>query len=120
VSSPHAAGGIVRPPTETSFKRAWAAVVVLAVVGLLSYIDRLPPGFLAEPIKRDLQLSARTATGCSKATSYVSHGGQVAVLLWKGEVAKITPLIRCCVGSRYAAAGSASATSNLAKHRSDT
>jgi hypothetical protein len=90
------------------------------VVGVLNYIDRLPPGFLAEPIKRDLQLSeARTATGCSEATAYVSHGGQVAVLLWKGEVAKITPLIRCCVGSRYAAAGSALAASNLAKHRSD-
>jgi hypothetical protein len=39
------------------------------MVGVLNYIDRLPPGFLAEPIKRDLQLSeARTATGCSEAT----------------------------------------------------
>lgn len=49
--------GLSAPPTETSFKRAWAAVVVLAVVGVLNYIDRLLPGFLAESIKRDLQLS---------------------------------------------------------------
>jgi predicted MFS family arabinose efflux permease len=40
-----------------SARRAWSAVIVLALVGVLNYMDRLLPGFLAEPIKRDLQLS---------------------------------------------------------------
>ena len=38
-------------------RRAWAAVVVLALVGTLNYVDRFLPGVLAEPIKRDLALS---------------------------------------------------------------
>jgi len=37
--------------------RAWAAVVVLSLVGTLNYVDRFLPGVLAEPIKRELALS---------------------------------------------------------------
>jgi predicted MFS family arabinose efflux permease len=37
--------------------RAWAAVVLLAVVGTLNYADRFLPAVLAEPIKNDLALS---------------------------------------------------------------
>lgn len=38
-------------------RRAWAAVVVLALVGTLNYVDRFLPAVLAEPIKNDLALS---------------------------------------------------------------
>jgi predicted MFS family arabinose efflux permease len=38
-------------------RRAWAAVVLLAVVGTLNYADRFLPAVLAEPIKGDLALS---------------------------------------------------------------
>lgn len=38
-------------------RRAWAAVVLLAVVGTLNYADRFLPAVLAEPIKKDLALS---------------------------------------------------------------
>ena len=38
-------------------RRAWAAVVLLAVVGTLNYADRFLPAVLAEPIKDDLALS---------------------------------------------------------------
>lgn len=38
-------------------RRAWAAVVVLAMVGTLNYVDRFLPAVLAEPIKTDLALS---------------------------------------------------------------
>ncbi|MBU8826008.1 spinster family MFS transporter [Mycolicibacterium goodii] len=38
-------------------RRAWAAVVVLALVGTLNYVDRFLPAVLAEPIKHDLELS---------------------------------------------------------------
>jgi MFS family permease len=37
--------------------KVWLAVVVLMLVGVLNYVDRLLPSVLAEPIKRDLQLS---------------------------------------------------------------
>jgi MFS family permease len=40
--------------------RAWTAVVVLALVGTLNYVDRFLPGVLAEPIKNDLLLSDTT------------------------------------------------------------
>jgi predicted MFS family arabinose efflux permease len=51
------AGKAIAPARESTYGRAWAAVAVLAVVGVFNYVDRLLPGFLAEPIKRDLQLS---------------------------------------------------------------
>jgi len=38
-------------------RRAWAAVVLLAIVGTLNYADRFLPSVLAEPIKHDLVLS---------------------------------------------------------------
>jgi predicted MFS family arabinose efflux permease len=38
-------------------RRAWAAVLLLAVVGTLNYIDRFLPAVLAEPIRHDLALS---------------------------------------------------------------
>ncbi|MDO3634356.1 spinster family MFS transporter [Mycolicibacterium arseniciresistens] len=38
-------------------RRAWVAVVLLAVVGTLNYADRFLPAVLAEPIKKDLALS---------------------------------------------------------------
>lgn len=37
--------------------RAWAAVVLLAIVGTLNYADRFLPAVLAEPIKQELVLS---------------------------------------------------------------
>ena len=37
--------------------RAWAAVVLLAIVGTLNYADRFLPAVLAEPIKQELALS---------------------------------------------------------------
>lgn len=38
-------------------RRAWAAVLVLALVGTLNYVDRFLPAVLAEPIKNELALS---------------------------------------------------------------
>ena len=40
-----------------SARRAWTAVVLLAIVGTLNYADRFLPAVLAEPIKNDLALS---------------------------------------------------------------
>jgi predicted MFS family arabinose efflux permease len=48
------------PATDDSIhtaRRAWAAVVLLAIVGTLNYADRFLPAVLAEPIKNDLALS---------------------------------------------------------------
>ncbi|HET6733011.1 spinster family MFS transporter [Mycobacterium sp.] len=38
-------------------RRAWAAVVLLAIVGTLNYADRFLPAVLAEPIRTELALS---------------------------------------------------------------
>jgi predicted MFS family arabinose efflux permease len=38
-------------------RRAWTAVVLLAIVGTLNYADRFLPAVLSEPIKEDLALS---------------------------------------------------------------
>jgi predicted MFS family arabinose efflux permease len=38
-------------------RRAWTAVVLLALVGTLNYADRFLPAVLAEPIRKDLALS---------------------------------------------------------------
>jgi predicted MFS family arabinose efflux permease len=38
-------------------RRAWAAVLLLALVGTLNYADRFLPAVLAEPIKEELALS---------------------------------------------------------------
>ncbi|MBU9765330.1 MFS transporter [Mycobacterium sp. TNTM28] len=38
-------------------RRAWAAVALLTLVGILNYVDRFLPAVLAEPIKVDLALS---------------------------------------------------------------
>jgi predicted MFS family arabinose efflux permease len=38
-------------------RRAWAAVVLLAIVGTLNYADRFLPAVLTEPIKAELALS---------------------------------------------------------------
>src|SRR5215211_5863540 len=37
--------------------RAWSAVVLLTLVGVLNYADRFLPAILAEPIKAELHLS---------------------------------------------------------------
>ncbi|WP_066897721.1 spinster family MFS transporter [Mycolicibacterium houstonense] len=37
--------------------RAWAAVALLTLVGMLNYVDRFLPSVLAEPIKHELALS---------------------------------------------------------------
>jgi len=38
-------------------RRAWTAVILLAVVGTLNYADRFLPAVLTEPIKAELSLS---------------------------------------------------------------
>jgi predicted MFS family arabinose efflux permease len=38
-------------------RRAWTAVVLLTLVGIVNQVDRLLPGVLVEPIKHDLHLS---------------------------------------------------------------
>lgn len=43
--------------TTHSARRAWGAVLLLAVVGTLNYVDRFLPAVLAEPIRLDLSLS---------------------------------------------------------------
>jgi predicted MFS family arabinose efflux permease len=45
------------PFTPHGSRRAWAAVMLLAIVGTLNYADRFLPAVLAEPIKDDLVLS---------------------------------------------------------------
>jgi predicted MFS family arabinose efflux permease len=45
------------PFTPHGSRRAWAAVMLLAIVGTLNYADRFLPAVLAEPIKNDLALS---------------------------------------------------------------
>jgi predicted MFS family arabinose efflux permease len=45
------------PLVSHSRRRAWAAVVLLAVVSTLNYADRFLPAVLAEPIRHDLSLS---------------------------------------------------------------
>lgn len=56
------AGGAAAPQEtaaggEMSAARRWTAVLLLTLVGILNYVDRFLPAVLAEPIKRDLQLS---------------------------------------------------------------
>ncbi|MBY0287663.1 MAG: MFS transporter [Mycobacteriaceae bacterium] len=49
---------LVDEPVAThSPRRAWVAVILLAIVGTLNYADRFLPAVLAEPIKNDLALS---------------------------------------------------------------
>ncbi|HKV18884.1 MAG TPA: MFS transporter [Mycobacterium sp.] len=43
--------------TTHTARRAWAAVLLLAAVGTLNYVDRFLPAVLAEPIRLDLALS---------------------------------------------------------------
>jgi predicted MFS family arabinose efflux permease len=43
--------------TTHTARRAWTAVLLLAVVGTLNYVDRFLPAVLAEPIRVDLELS---------------------------------------------------------------
>ncbi|KXW76708.1 major facilitator transporter [Mycolicibacterium phlei DSM 43071] len=49
----------VRPTADGthSARRAWVAVILLAIVGTLNYADRFLPAVLAEPIKNELSLS---------------------------------------------------------------
>lgn len=49
----------LQPATDGTHtaRRAWTAVVLLALVGTLNYADRFLPAVLAEPIKNDLALS---------------------------------------------------------------
>jgi len=42
---------------QFSRRRAWGAVLLLMLIGVVNVIDRLLPGILAEPIKHDLMLS---------------------------------------------------------------
>lgn len=46
----------VTQQTHTA-RRAWAAVILLAIVGTLNYVDRFLPAVLAEPIRIELALS---------------------------------------------------------------
>ena len=43
--------------TRRKKRGAWTVIVVLIVVAVLNYLDRLLPGTLAEPIRKDLALS---------------------------------------------------------------
>jgi predicted MFS family arabinose efflux permease len=55
VTQPVATDGVA--DATHSPRRAWAAVILLALVGTLNYADRFLPAVLAEPIKKDLDLS---------------------------------------------------------------
>jgi predicted MFS family arabinose efflux permease len=48
--------------TATDHRRAWGAVLLLMLAGILNIVDRFLPSILVEPIKRDLLLSD-TAVG---------------------------------------------------------
>ncbi|WP_111510531.1 spinster family MFS transporter [Mycobacterium kyogaense] len=60
--------------------RAWGAVVVLALVGTLNYVDRFLPGVLAEPIKQDLALSD-TAIGVINGFGFLVVYAVVGILI---------------------------------------
>ncbi|WP_422743398.1 spinster family MFS transporter [Mycobacterium sp. WMMD1722] len=60
--------------------RAWTAVVVLAAVGTLNYVDRFLPGVLAEPIKQDLALSD-TAIGVINGFGFLVVYAVVGILI---------------------------------------
>ncbi|MDG4667271.1 MFS transporter [Mycobacterium sp. 236(2023)] len=60
--------------------RAWTAVVVLALVGTLNYVDRFLPGVLAEPIKKDLALSD-TAIGVINGFGFLIVYAVVGILI---------------------------------------
>jgi predicted MFS family arabinose efflux permease len=61
-------------------RRAWAAVVVLALVGTLNYVDRFLPAVLAEPIKADLALSD-TAIGVINGFGFLIVYAVVGILI---------------------------------------
>lgn len=65
---------------EHSPSRAWTAVVVLALVGTLNYVDRFLPGVLAEPIKKDLALSD-TAIGVINGFGFLVVYAVVGILI---------------------------------------
>lgn len=65
---------------EHSPSRAWTAVVVLALVGTLNYVDRFLPGVLAEPIKKDLALSD-TAIGVINGFGFLIVYAVVGILI---------------------------------------
>ena len=60
--------------------RSWGAVVVLALVGTLNYVDRFLPGVLAEPIKQDLALSD-TAIGVINGFGFLVVYAVVGILI---------------------------------------
>ncbi len=70
------------PPTEAAHPpaRAWTAVVVLALVGTLNYVDRFLPGVLAQPIKQDLALSD-TAIGVINGFGFLIVYAVVGILI---------------------------------------
>lgn len=61
-------------------RRAWAAVVLLAVVGTLNYADRFLPAVLAEPIKQDLALSD-TAIGVINGFGFLAVYAVLGILI---------------------------------------
>ncbi|MDX1873254.1 MFS transporter [Mycolicibacterium sp. 120266] len=70
------------PPTEAGHPpaRAWTAVMVLALVGTLNYVDRFLPGVLAQPIKQDLALSD-TAIGVINGFGFLIVYAVVGILI---------------------------------------
>jgi predicted MFS family arabinose efflux permease len=71
-----AAGAV---PTHSP-RRAWAAVVLLALVGTLNYADRFLPAVLAEPIKNDLALSD-TAIGVINGFGFLAVYAVLGILI---------------------------------------
>lgn len=70
------------PPTAAGHPpaRAWTAVMVLALVGTLNYVDRFLPGVLAQPIKQDLALSD-TAIGVINGFGFLIVYAVVGILI---------------------------------------
>lgn len=77
-SAPVSADGVAQQ--THSARRAWTAVLLLAVVGTLNYIDRFLPAVLAEPIRVDLALSD-TAIGIINGFGFLAVYAVIGIVI---------------------------------------
>lgn len=79
-----------RPGDERS--EPWGVVVLLLVLGILNYLDRMLPGILAEPIRKDLGLSDTMLgliNGFGFLLIYAASGIPIARLADRGRYATV-------------------------------